>query len=368
MELNGFKEFCYTGNYGDIMISGIDSAVILELSKVGSGDLLLSESYEPDQKGIIRIGDIGRVLQTHIALPELNLSGSMLSLLVVRFHLKGSDGGTLFDSTQRVAYSRGYAVFGDDGQEYDRFISRYSIKETNERRTEFVSFFHNGQIFSYAIAYVDGNGVKAVEHKTTACAVEDVIESKLFSLGEIVRLAQEELNLTIVPANVIYYDAILYKDDVVIDRIRFKNNTVPRLHEVSFLFYNLLGVPETVSFTGKEETSDEVNGEYGYFQGNYRKYSQQIVEPKKINSGYIDRQTLVSVRDMLSSPTLVLYEDDTLKDEVVITDADFKRKAPSAAPTSVTITYRKASRLQEEFNRPDYDDMIFFDTFDVTFV
>lgn len=367
MELTGFKDFCYTGNYGEIVVTGVDN-ISVELTKSGSGEILLSESYTSDQKGFIRISDIGSVLQQHIGLVELGLTDSLQPVLNIQFVIKGEDGEELYSATQKVAYSRGYAVFGDGQQNYDRFISRYAKKETNKNRREFVSFFRNGQTFAYAIAYHDGNGIKAIEHKLPASAVEDTIETKAFSLSDIVKMAQTDASLTIVPDNVIYYDAILYKNEEVIDRIRFKNITVPALHEVMFLFYGLLGTPETLTFTGKEETTDELNGEFGYFRGKYKKYSQQIVEPKKANSGYIDRQTLLSVRDMLSSPSVFLYEKDTVTDEVVITEADFTRKAPSTAPVAVTVTYQKASRIQEEFNRPDYDDMIFYDTFDVTFV
>ncbi len=368
MEITGFKEFCYTGNYGEITIFGVEDSIILMLSDVTSTEVILEENYTPDADGFIRIHDLGKVLQAHLNLRELSFSEMNQEPVSILFQIKGSDDTVLYSATQQIAYSRSSAVFGDGKQNFDRFISRYSKKQTTINRQEMVSFFHNGQVFAYAIAYQDNDGVKAVEHKTDVVMMDMVLATKNVSLNRILNLAQSELGLTIIPGNVIYYDVILYKEDLLIDRIRFYNDTRSFLYTTSFLYYNLLGLPETVTFTGKEEISQELNAEFAYMTGIYRKYNAGPVEIKKANSGYITKEALHSIRDMVSSPVVYLYEGEVIKDEIVITEVDFTRKQPNNEPVSVMITYRKADNLQDEFSRSDYDDMIFYDTFETTFV
>ena len=368
MVIKGFKDFCYTGNYGELIISDIDDDVLLEIARMSTDEVLISELYAPDKTGFIRINGIGKVLQAHILLNELSFGPARMQVLNLSFRLKNREGEVLHEATQKVAYSRGYAVFGGEQQNFDRFISRYNMKHTTEHRQELVSFFCNGQVPAYAIAYRDEDQIKVMGHKLGTCTVADAIETMDFSISTIIARAQKEIQLTILPEDIIYYDAILYREEVVIDRIRFWKDETPGLKETSFLYYSLLGTPETVTFTGKQETADELNGEYAYLRGTYKKYTQNIVEPRKVNSGYIDRMTLMSIRDMLSSPVVNIYNNGVIEDEVVITEVDFRRKEPNNEPVTVTITYRKASELQEEFKREDYDEGIFVNTFETTFV
>ena len=252
----------------------------------------------------------------------------------------------------------------------NRFLNRFSQRMVRPDQFIFVAFPTQLQALKLGVAYKDS------EERVQYTIVEWPREANnpswnrsrnLSPLVVAIRLS-EVIEETISVDNLLYYEASLYlQDGTLADRIRFNMDFKHYKQLTHLVFYNLFGMPETLYFTGMDESTSEIEGTYALMAGQYSKIKTEMHDVHVINSGYINASTLDSIKDMICSKEVYLYHGTT-RQAITILDAELVTTKPRNAPTNVRITYRLADEKSTVFGRPDLDNTnVFDDIFDYTF-
>ncbi len=156
-------------------------------------------------------------------------------------------------------------------------------------------------------------------------------------------------------STLLYYVLTLYRSGVQADCIRFDIDRTTRPSLVThFVFLNLFGVPECVTFRGKDTEEQDLDSDFGYAGREYVRLDPQLTESHKANSGWLSREERQAVYDLMSSPYAFVHADGSLR-RIAVTDVDSSVGRPSNEPQSVALTWRYADErlMRQPLVTPD---------------
>lgn len=157
-------------------------------------------------------------------------------------------------------------------------------------------------------------------------------------------------------ATLLYYMLTLYDGEgKQRDCIRFDVDRRTRSERAThFVYLNMFGVPECVSFTGKDEEKQELESDFGYAGREYVRLDSQLVESHKCHSGWLSQEKRRAVYDLMSSPYAAVYEDGVLR-RIAITEVESAVSRPAYEPQSVRLTWRYADdrEMRQPHVQPD---------------
>lgn len=150
-------------------------------------------------------------------------------------------------------------------------------------------------------------------------------------------------------STLLYYVLTLTKDDAQVDCIRFDIDRKTQPSAVThFVYLNLFGVPDCVTFRGKQTEEQDLDSDFGYAGREYVRLDAQLTEEHKANSGWLSAEERHAVYDFMSSPFAFVHADGTLR-RIAITEVDSSVARPSHEPCGVSLTWRYAdSRLMRQ--------------------
>ena len=112
----------------------------------------------------------------------------------------------------------------------------------------------------------------------------------------------------------------------------------------------------------------KMEGAFANVAHKYRKIDTRVDITHNLNSGYIPQITRDAAEDLVTSRRAYLYSDNTLGDEITITEVTFEDVQPRTAPIDVNSVYRIAHKCQRVIDRDlSIDYKIFDHTFGETF-
>ena len=228
--------------------------------------------------------------------------------------------------------------------------------------------YHNlGQTLVLGIAYKSQGKARFHRIKFFSTTTPGYFYIRYFTVSAIVEQLNKELDAAYTVDDIIYYEADLYADEKLIDKVHvdIDRKHYPRI--THFVFYNCFGFPETLYFTGKDERTSELSASFGSILGSNLKVHTDLITSHNVNTGYINEITRDSVEDMVHSNKVYLYENGALGELVTITDVDFTEWKPRTEPLNIKLTYRIADECQRKFTRDRLRERIFDKTFDSTF-
>ncbi len=153
-----------------------------------------------------------------------------------------------------------------------------------------------------------------------------------------------------VGSTLLYYVLTLFTaDNAQADCIRFDIDRSPQPSSLThFVYLNLFGVPDCVTFRGKTTESQDLDSDFGYAGREYVRLDAQLTESHKANSGWLRPDERRAVYDFMSSPFAFVLCGDTLR-RIAVTEVDSSVSRPASEPDSVQLTWRYAdSRLMRQ--------------------
>ena len=334
MVIGGIVEggvFCH--DMGDVQISGVSGNITVkyEVSGPDMDSASFDEVYYPDKDGNVKIHGLGDVALSYFRDLDINLLHTTDDYTSIRYYLMiyssiYNDAGKQAGSFTQTFY---YSNCRTGMSAYDkRFLSRFSKRMVRVDQVVPVAYHKMGQTLVLGIAYKSQD--KARFHKVNffSNAAPGTFDIRYFSVPAIVDRLNKELGASYTADDIIFYEASLYSQEMLIDKIHFDIDRRHYPQITHFVFYNCFGFPETLYFTGRDERS---------------------------------------VEDMVHSSKVYLYKNDVLGDLITITEVDFTESKPRTEPLNIKLTYRVANECQRIFTRDSLRERIFDKTFDSTF-
>lgn len=347
----------FTGDFPDIAINSVSGKLSLNLTV--NNISVLSENYYPDSSGYVAIRDLGELLINYIDIPKLSATDNNYTLSPVDVAMTLTDTSDTKSFSFKVYYSKCSVNFSPVAEA--RFFSRYKKIQTAEGRKEFISFLYTSTLtFKIGVAYMS-NGKPLYKRDNII-----IIATPIDVVAVNVSPAKIASICSVSAASILWYDLYL-TDGNYQDTIRYNVDRNNHRLTHNFLYNNVFGMPENISFTGSSELNPEITGDTVEILKNMQRIDAGYNNLQTLNTGYIDKAKYCALLDMITSPHIISYDDDNIT-EVVITDIDFQHNRPSNEPIAVTLTYRPAKKNHHSFFRSAYSSNKIFDkSFDITF-
>lgn len=367
--------FCQ--DMGDVVLTGVYAPVNINFQILDHQNNVLStlsESYYPDNNNKVFISGLSELADTYLQGESLQTlfnptSGFGAKGMFVTIHADLYQDEQLAGTFEQIFYqcNSRTKIFPSS---YPYFLSRFRNRTIYPDQPVSFSFFMDRDtvLFCKAI-YNDGGTVRETSTQVATASLPGYTAIMQYSLTEISSLLQ-------VPADDIIefqFQLCTLENETytTIDVIKFVIDRNVTMERTMLLFKNTFGVPEIIALTGQNKRTSSLVGTYAWMQRKYRKVSTDLTELHTICSGWIDKNTLESIRDAIKSSEVFVIENSNLVEQVTITDIDLDYETPRTAPLAAYITYRVADRVQETFAREVYDsgdeEGIFDHTFDDSF-
>lgn len=359
MVIDRFSIASFSEDFGDIKLSDVKDSLTFACEV--DGKTVLYETYYPDADGKVFIRDIGEVLRSYFVLPVLGYTGTVENILFWNATITG------LNQIEKRASLLVYCNIPTNLKvnDYIGFFSRYSRKKTAVGRKEYLSFFENRQVISLSVAYID-NATEKLFYQADYLAGEGNPESRIVdvSLSKILSyIATKGISIGI--DDILFYEfTSKYSNDkysvrYTVDKRHFSQKT-------NLMYRNCFGMPETITLTGLDEKTLDLGSTFAYVSGSYRKTNTTSVPIHKINTGFLSKEDVDAIEDLISSDVVYLYDENVLE-EIVITGIEVSQKIPSNRPDNYLLTYRHANKHSSKFKNKNILPGTFDKTFDRTF-
>lgn len=352
------NSYVFSSDMQDIRIADVNDK--LELKMEVDGQEALSEIYYPDNSNTVIISDPGGIINEYFVHPELNGADDSVALppMEVRFTL--SDSKSTANYTLHVFHSRYHVSF--ETQTDFIFYSRYKIKYIRQNSIDYLSFFVSEKTEAFLdIIYLESESVASIK-KTVKLGLSGINCMMAYNVSPIKvgKLSGIQYN------KIISYDARI-TNGTLSDLVRYVIDRQSHREMHQFLYYNMFGLPESISFSGLVQYSPELEGDIADMMEQKRRFSPFFNDLRTINTGYLDENKYKALVDMLTSPIQRWYDTPSLPLEVIITGIDFTHTKMGNQRVNVNLTFCPASRKHQVFDRYSFGGGIFDYTFDRTF-
>lgn len=348
--------YVFSSDMQDIRIADVHDKLSLRIEV--DGQEALSEIYYPDHSNTVIICDPGDIINEYFVRPDLNGGDDRVALPPMEVRLELSDSESTENYTLHVFYSRYHVSF--DPQTDFIFYSRYKIKHIRQNSIDYLSFFVSArtEVFIDIIYMESGSSIK----KTIKLEQSGTDRMTAYNMSpvKISRLSGVQCD------NIISYDARI-TNGTLTDLVRYVLDRQNHREIHQFLYYNVFGLPESISFSGLVQYSPELEGDIADLTKQKRRFSPFFNDLRTVNTGYLDENKYKALVDMLTSPVQRWYDTPSLPMEIIITNIDFTHTKMGNQRVNVNLTFCPASRKHQVFDRYSFGGGIFDYTFDRTF-
>lgn len=335
--------------------NGADTSVLFELKK--GADVILLEKYVYDVANIIRIRNIGEVVEKYLSIENLMLG----------FSYTITDGATVH--TRAFTAMKCDAEISVDANTWTakNFLTRCPDKRTTKSRNEYLSFL---QKLSYGAVTVNFQLFYVIDGQYGS--MTNVLPVIAASAGDVVTTfnasAMAVLNVTGLPTNteLLRYDIWLTGTGLETYRYTFMVDNMLYRYRQNFVFVNCFGVLETFTATGISDNKKTAEYNLGNIENHYRKISQDFISEKKLNSGFLSSYEMEWIDDLLRSYDVATYIPGSTgaNTQVTLTEVD-KTDTDANELQAFTFSYRNSKNNHTVFL--ELARGIFDFTFDNTF-
>lgn len=351
--------YCFISEIEEIRISEIKNELLNVQILVGGTEIFNENYYASDNT--VKIYETGNILRDYFLLEE----PKGISDNVIFYHLPPlsvtivvSDGQETVQNSFKAYFSRcRTSIIPSD----TIFLTHENTIRTAYDRMEYLTFIvREGISVDIGVAYLNMGKEKYKRISQELDVVPGMVAFS-FSLGRVSEISGIDMS------SIIYYDVMLKDNETVKDKVRFITDNRQYRNVTNFIYQNAFGMPETMTFTGLTEYSPELEGDLVELLQKTVRTDTGYIDSRTVNSGYLDTRQYGKALDLITTPSLYLYDTEILK-EVVVTDIDFSHKRTGSEKINVSLTFRQASRLHLAFRRTgNIRERIFDQTFDYTF-
>lgn len=341
-----------SADYGDIILDSVSGDV--EAVITISGTEVLHEIYSPDISGMVYIRDVGSLAMMYDNVQDISLDNG-LDGKFVKLDISLQEGPETFAASVNIY--RCDAETGDTlaVSTLKRMpLSRVTKKITGIGRSEYISFYGDGEIKADVVFY--GNGKDDIITVTVGNITTEDGKYYRYDVSPSVIATL----CSIIESDIISYT--IYKSEneyisFIVDKRAFLNKN-------TFIFRNIFGAQETFTCTGDSNSERKWTRSYGNINRKQRQISRDMAKTITVNTGYIDEETTGLIEDLLNSQNICFLEEGVLRD-VSIIEESFKVTSRKDELIAVEFKYRYSSNNQMQFRTNKH--RIFDFTFDESF-
>lgn len=350
------NSYVFSYDMPDIRITGVHER--LSIRMVIDGQEALSETYYPDNDNAVILCDPGDIINEYFVRPELTNDNAWIALSPMTVQISLSDGVTTANYTLYVFYSR-YHVSFEPLTDF-MFYSRYKVKRIRLDNIEHLSFFvsEKTKVFLDVIYLELGNSIK----KTVELKLPEANHMAAYNVSPVRVSGLADVQY----ANIISYD-VRITNGTLTDLVRYVIDRKGYRETHQFLYYNMFGLPEAISFSGLVQYNPELVGDIVDMVKQKRRFNPFFNDSRTVNTGYLDENKYQALIDMITSPVQYWYDPSSLLTEIIITDIDFTHTKMGNQRVNVNLTFCPANRKYHVFDRASFGGGIFDYTFDRTF-
>lgn len=341
-----------SSDYGDIILDSVTGDIEAVISI--NGTEVLHEIYTPDISGMVYIRDVGSLAVMYKIDQEISLDNGMDGSSV-NLDISLQEGSETFASSVKIYQCD--AATGDTlaVSTLKRMpLTRVTNKVTGIGRSEFVSFYGDGEIKADVVFYSNGKD----DIKTVIVGNSAIDDGKYYRYD--VSPSIIATLCSIIESDLISY--VVYKTEN--ESISFKVAKHPFLNQSTFVFRNIFGAQETFTCVGDHTSERKWTRNYATINHRQKLISRDMAKTITVNTGYIDEETTGILEDLLNSQNICYLEEGVLRD-VSIIEESFKVTSRKDELISVEFKYRYSSNNQMQFRTNKH--RIFDFTFDESF-
>lgn len=358
-------------NLGDITITNIQGDDLLIGITVSStvGVYETTNVYTKDKEGKITIHDLKEIVKCYmpriepVAVPGLSVCNLPAVSLSVWIPKQGSPSTITLN--YKVLYSNG---------KVNGLPSQFNLNFTQVRKHSVlhdqlnIVALNKMMTHKVAIAYKDIYGIpRYVEKNIVGPLVDSDVLLLAFNAKSIMDL--------VLPAghgakikDLLYVDIYSLDDGgIITDKMKYEYENGTN-YDVTFVFSNFFGLPETMHCKGQDKEIVELDASFGFIGGEYTSYNDECITHHEINTGHLDKPGFATIKDLLRSRWQYVIENDNLK-KVVIDAVTAERTHANGSVQNCSFRYRVAEKYPEVFsaNNDRIDIRVFDNSFDRSF-
>lgn len=326
-----------------------DSAVV---SVVCGGETLLSETYYPLPSGKITVHDLSQLIGDVVR----DLVTATVSITVT----EQQDGSTL--STWSSGSITVYYCAADIDMTAANFTKHYFLtllngaKPTTLGRKEYLHAAGEDSTSATVTAQYYTSDGDIGEHTFSASSTPAHTENGVTTFN----VSPDLYTYTSVGKLFAYTVTVGHRTQ------SYQIDHAAPVCDPALLFTNSFGCQEIFYCTGAKKTAPEYERKTAVISGFTRNYSIKETRKFEADTGIMPPSLSEFAEDLLRSPLVYLYTDNTQGKEVTLSDSKSERTNEMDALLEYTFTYRYAQRIQNVV-RFSATGKIFDTTFDDTF-
>lgn len=358
------------------LTSGQSAALKMTISDDRDVLDIVDISYTADSMGKIYLSDMAKFFNNYIKLFDFQTAiGSLFLGVNVDFEL--TVGANISHCSREIFYST--RTLNRMPATFNMFATLVRNKKTAAHRIETVyvpSFLTGGVVCKASLAY-KVNGLAT--YKTAVLNLENNIEDDYMyadiSMSAIISLIATAAGITDVSTiTPLFYDIDLYVNNVKTDTLHYEYDNINYIQSTSLMYLNSLGLPQSLTLSGKDTEKLALEADFGYCGPKYRSIDKTVTPSHEINSGWLTKQYKSAVREIIESPFVAIYDYNadgtyTIR-EITITEVEWSTERPSTEPDNVTLTYRISDQNDDKIllnTYADIDSIFAHPPFDHTF-
>jgi hypothetical protein len=328
--------------------------------KIGGVSILL-ENYLYDINDKIYIRNIYEVCEKYLNADNL----------IQSFTYDLTDTGGMVSSSFTLLKCDADMTVDADSWTAQNFLTRsYRKKRTSKSRNEYLSFLqkqsYGAVTLHYQVFYQNWETGAVVEQSgTLTAAIAASAGMKITTFNASWGALREAMGLGI--------DTKVYSLNIWLTGTGFETNKYTYLYDNSayrsrnyYVFVNCFGVLETFTATGRTDAKKKAELNMGNIENRYRKITQDFVNEKTVNSGFLSDEEMEWIDDMILSFAVSTYTPGVTGSDEEITITNFEKTDTEANELqSFSFNYRRSKNNHLQFVNAARG--IFDDTFDETF-
>lgn len=320
-----------SAEYGDIVISDVNSEVTVSISHAGS--VISTEKYTPDSSDQIAVRDIGELAMLYYN-PSgfLSANGAFADPVTLSVSIVGNT--TITKSVSIYPCVVDFSGTLDVALLKKIPLSRATKKNTAYSRKEYISFYGGKTVKVYAVYMGD-----TADQATTADLIILADPEKIYLVDVSPAVIATLINKPV--DKLVYYNVYTDVDCI----IRYVVSRRYQQFEQTFVFRNCFGAQESFACTGDETEIRKWERTFGNINAKKIDISRNLENSVKVSTGYITNQEVEVVEDLLNSDEVCLLDEAGFQ-KVTVLDQDFEITSRKDELKSVSFTYRLAQKNQ----------------------
>lgn len=364
MVVSGTNSGAFCKDFGSVVLSELTDRISVNytLTLPDGSSNSFSEHYSPNDKGVVRINDLGELAFVFFEPLPMVLSGpqSVNQTLLIEASVYDPFGNFIGQFSQKFFYANCRTNLRSP-HSFLGFLSRHHRRTISTDQAHFIGFIQNGQQLGVGVSYRKNDTQQWTEFLLDTSDNGQIYYHNLDVLS-VSQYLQANTGEFVSAEDIFYYIIYLKANGEVQDAMQVDVDRTPYPYATHMVYYNGFGIPDSLRFTGRDFRSSDFDASYVNVQHNFLKINTKYRIFHDVNTGYINGGMRDCFEDLVNSDAPVyLYNNWVLGDRITITEVNFDDSTPRTEPINARIKYRLSAECQHSIDRDMTVDYRIFD-------